>query len=55
MINVGDKVKCVNSYTEIAKGEILTVSGVQFTFDGKEFLHFKEKQFSYNSEDFEKC
>lgn len=55
MINAGDKVKCINGYQDISKGDILTVVAIQLSWNGVEFLHFKEVPYSYNSKDFEKC
>jgi hypothetical protein len=55
MINVGDKVKCINGYSTIPKGAILKVLGVQLSWDGQGFLHFKEVPYSYSAKDFEKC
>lgn len=55
IINVGDKVKCINGYQDISKGDILTVVAIQLSWNGVEFLHFKEVPYSYNSKDFEKC
>lgn len=56
MFVVGDKVKAKCYILEIAKYQILTVTGVQLSWDGKYFLHFKEVTplISYNAEDFEK-
>jgi hypothetical protein len=55
MINIGDKVKCINGYQDISRDEILTVVGIQLSWNGVEFLHFQEVPFSYNSKDFKKC
>ena len=55
MFNIGDKVKCMNGYSYIPTGTILTIVGIKLAWDGQEFLHFKEIPYSYNSKDFEKC
>jgi hypothetical protein len=55
--NVGDKVKCIAGIDDIRKEQNLTVAGAQLSWDGKEFLHFKEHhpERNYSSECFEKC
>ena len=37
MFNIGDKVKCMNGYSNIPTGTILTIIGIQLAWDGQEF------------------
>lgn len=57
MINIGDKVKSKEYIFEIKKNQVLTVTAIQSSWDGKYFLHFKEVTplLSYHAEGFEKC
>ena len=60
MINnsiVGNKVKCICGIHIIDEGDILTITRIQISWDGKIFFNCKEKNMgiSYSSEYFEPC